>query len=159
MHDASGIFSAERDIRRKWKFHRHFVKLLLLCLVNSKISADHELFDAFERFSDFRGKDALHLYSLKARSTHLIVPSPSTWQTSSRLQSTLPTILALAVNDDLNDTSDTYNSSSLSSNSSGRTPRDLIIRERIPLTISDWAIRASTEKPDCNIVLDWKDDC
>ena len=37
--------------------------------------------------------------------------------------------------------------SSLSSNSSGRTPRDLIIRERIPLTISDWAIRASTDIP------------
>lgn len=60
----------------------------------------------------------------------------------------LPTILALAVNDDLNDTSDTYSASSLSSYSSGMTPRDLPRRQRIPLTISDWVSRACTDVPE-----------
>jgi hypothetical protein len=56
----------------------------------------------------------------------------------------LPTILALAVQDDLHDGSDTYSSSSLSTNSSGKPPRNLSVRDRIPLTISDWSTRAST---------------
>ena len=60
---------------------------------------------------------------------------------------TLPTILALAVQDDLNDGSDTYSSSSLSTNSSGKPPRNLSVRDRIPLTISDWSTRATTVIP------------
>jgi len=59
----------------------------------------------------------------------------------------LPTIFALAVQDDLNDDSDTYSSSSLSTNSSGKSPRNLSVRDRIPLTISDWSTRASTVIP------------
>jgi len=59
----------------------------------------------------------------------------------------LPTIFALAVQNDLNGGSDTYSSSSLSTNSSGKPPRNLSVRDRIPLTISDWSTRASTDIP------------
>ena len=59
----------------------------------------------------------------------------------------LPTIFALAVKDDLKGGSDTYSSSSLSTNSSGKPPRNLSVRDRIPLTISDWSTRASTVIP------------
>ena len=59
----------------------------------------------------------------------------------------VPTILALAVHDDLNDEPDTYTSSSLSTNSSGNPSRDLSVQNRIPLTISDWSSRASTHVP------------
>jgi hypothetical protein len=43
--------------------------------------------------------------------------------------------------------SDTYSSSSLSTNSSGKPPRNLSVRDLIPLTISDWSTRASTVIP------------
>ena len=59
----------------------------------------------------------------------------------------LPTILALAVHDDLDNESDIYSSSSLSTNSSGRPPRDLSVQDRIPLAISDWSTRASLDIP------------
>lgn len=59
---------------------------------------------------------------------------------------TLPTFLAISVNDDLTDDSDS--SSSLTSFSSGDADRATVNgHSRIPLTISDWAKRASLVVP------------
>lgn len=123
---------------------------LFLCLINSTISADHELFDPFERFCDFRGQNGT-AFIFRPSLTHShhrsIVLDMAKFVTPPVDSNALPTILALAVNDDFNDTSNTYSSSSLSSYSSGRTPRDPPRRQRIPLTISDWVSRASTDVP------------
>lgn len=71
-------------------------------------------------------------------STHFVIPP-----VESR---TLPTFLALSVNDDLADDSDS--SSSLTSYSFGDADRATVNRHsRIPLNISDWAKRASVVVP------------
>ena len=59
----------------------------------------------------------------------------------------VPTFLAISVNDNLADDSDSSTSSSLTSFSLGDAKKVTAIRSRIPLAISDWAKRASLDIP------------
>ena len=68
-------------------------------------TADHEPLESF------RGKDQQPLYFPQVESTHSIVLDMAEFVTPPVDSDALSTILALAVNDDLDDTFDTYSSS------------------------------------------------